>query len=219
MGTPFIFWINEEPVRQQVSQQGRTNAVVEEVGEKIIRLATERNMQALAFSGSFGVFCADKHMKDFFSSGMPLPDWSFFSWTGTRLESLPYMTAHGFDDLCQLVDKAEGSGHVIGGSEEAAPISHAVASIYWLYEPFASDLAYMARDKWPCIEMGRAVLSLLLDGETHAAVLNHHPGICRACSLVDHQGTALAWGQNWLGCLAHIPPEGRSRLREILAAR
>ena len=219
MGTPFIFWINEEPIRQHVNTHGRTAAVVEEIGTKVLRLATERKMRKLAFFSAFGAFCVGKKMKDFFSSGMPLPDWSFFLWTGGQLESLPYMTADRFDELCQLVDKSTGTSHVIGGSEEATPIPHAVASVYWLYDHFAHDLEYTARDEWPCIEAGEAVLSLMLDGETQATVRNHHPGICRACSFVDNQVNALAWGENWLGCLAQMPTEGRSHLREILSAR
>lgn len=216
MGTPLIFWINEEPIREYVSRHGRDPAVIEEIGNKVLRLATERRIRVFTLFNAFGVFRADEHMMNFFRSGMPLPDWSFFMWTGKQLESLPYMTAVKYDELCQLVDQSAGADHVIGRSEV---IPHAVASVYWLYEPFVSDLAHEKHDQWPCVEMGKAVLSLMIDGESQAAVRNHHPGICRACSFVDHQATVLVWGQNWLGCLTQIPDGGRSRLREILSAR
>lgn len=216
MGTPFIFWINEEPIRQHVSKHSRAAVVAEKIGEGIFRLVTERKMRALVFEGTSGVFCADKQMKDSFSLGLPLPEWTFFLWTGSKLESLPYMTTVKFDDLCRAVDQSTVPAQVLG---YAQGIPHAVASVYWIYDSFARNMAYMARDEWPCIEMGQAVLSLMLDGETQVTVRNHHPGICRACSFVNHQSAALAWGENWLGCLAQVPDEGRSRLREILAAR
>ena len=218
MANPFIFWINEEPIRQHVSKHGRDAAVMEEIGEKVLRLATERNMLALTFSNAFGVFCTDKHIKEFFEFRMHLPDWSFLLWSGTRLVSLPHMTAVNFDALCQLVDKPIGTAHVSTCSEDGVkPIPNAVASVYWLDGHFVDDLASEARTKWPCLEMGEAVLSLMLDGESQASVRNQHPGICRACSFADHQAAVLVWGQNRLGCLAQIEEAGRSRIRGFLS--
>ena len=113
MGYARVFYIQEKPIRDYVSTNGRNETIAKEVGRNILSFSAKDTGSFLGANAptSFPLF-------DTPSVFFPLDrlfhstDFQLLIWTGNRLCPLEPPSVSMFDSLCQLTDTV-GTSHAV----------------------------------------------------------------------------------------------------------
>ncbi len=228
MGYARVFWVREEPIRQYVAENGRDDAIAEEVGKRILSLAAKDSFRGKS-EGDSALPLFDTPSVFFPFRSFHSTDFFVLIWTGSRLCAFPEASLAMFDSLCQLAN-------TIGTSHVHLPISKAEyhraierrqwrndleqsmhASLYHIYEDFTRDFERRPQTDWPCKEVGAATLNLMLSNRSRSESLrNHGNALSRCCSFAQPEFAVFVWSLNCLRLVSEIEADEIQRMREYL---
>ena len=227
MGYAKVFWIQEEPIREYISVNGRNDTIIEEVGRRILSFSAKDTggfvdpdaPTSLPFFNTPSVFFP-------FNPSFHSTDFCLLIWTGNRLCSLKTPSVLMFDALCQLTGTV-GTSHIIAKRKLDSIVAgegwqnqlkqDVWASLYWIYEDFSRYFERVPETDWPCKVVGDAALDLMLsDWNRSANILNHGNALNRCCSFLQPEFTILVWRRNSLQLLSNFEDDKIQQMRNYI---
>lgn len=211
MGYAKVFWIQEEPIREYISVNGLDDAIIKEVGRRILSLSAAATSgfadsdapTSLPLFDTPSVFFA---LDPLFHS----TDFRLLIWTGNRLCPLEtsMLETSMFDSLCQLTDTVGISHAVLSISDSSEKYARVLpnsvaksveyarlaqgerenpleqkmwASLYWIYDDFSPKFKGVSEENRLCTEVGNAVLDLMFSDLSSSAQILDHGNALNRC--------------------------------------
>lgn len=228
MGYARIFWLREEPIRHYIAVNGRDDAIIAEVGRRVLSLAAKDSFRGKSEDGgALPVFDTPSVFFPFRS--FHATDFCILLWTGNRLCALPAAGSPMLDALCEMtrivgtahvllpISKAEYHRAIGGGKWQNTLEQDVYASLYYIYEDFTREFERQPEADWPCKEVGAATLNLMLSNWSRSKdIRNHGSALSRVCSFNQPECAVLVWSRNCLRLISEIEPDEIQKMHEHL---
>ncbi len=231
MGYATVFWVREEPIRRCARANGCDNTLATEVGKRVLSFSRfERADEFANLDGGLPLFDAPSvffPIKTYHST-----DFSILVWMGSGFERLGQPSPATFDsffdhaaknttDMVLPLSRKEYYEAIGGGQwrNELDKTRDVFASVFWIYEDFTRNFTRQPEAKWPCKELGTAVLSLMFSTWSKSEpVLNHGNAVHRCSSFLRQDDFGVfVWSLNCLRPLLQIEQPEIQSMREYLA--
>jgi hypothetical protein len=231
MGYASSFWIQEKPIRDYLAENGRDDALLEEVGKQVLSLAINNLSESDRDSGSSLSFF---NTPSVFSPSLSFhsTDFGCLVWTGERLCALPKVDLAMFDTLCEVASQVGNSHVVVGITEEErrqalaskqwqSPLEHGIcASIFHITEDFTREFEGAPLSRWPTKAIGAATLNLMLSNWFGSEdIQNHGRFLRRCCSFIRPEFALIICSSNCLRVFSEIESDQVQKIRDYLGSK